>query len=328
MDDADNIKPDRLDQTAEPTGTTAEEMDGDVVNEIDYETLDTNAEIAHDYSDIFDPADYPEPPKFGDPAEFLDTALSPTMYSKADESFGGAQIANSRGNSGRGFQSTENKDVDADRVDETSRQIHCTHSPPTALTGWVPTEAQIRLFGRPAPSTNSGLGSDYDSKHPYKVEDEGLNADRLDEVSKQIQRYRNPHTAFTAMPPTDAAIRLFGSPAPSTYSELDNDDNTNSASHPRLRLTFGQTCYTEDRINAGDEPETSTDSEDNDDDKKSSVPGPRLRLTFGPSCHTEVRSDTGVEFDTGGTIHLARPTCRETRRARALRKRCGVQRTI
>ncbi|KAI4262182.1 MAG: hypothetical protein L6R42_002632 [Xanthoria sp. 1 TBL-2021] len=242
MDDADNIKPeDRLDQTAEPTGMTAEEMGGDVVNEIDYETLDTNAETSHDCSGISDPADYHETPEFGDPADFLDTAHSPKMYSKADEGSGGAQIANSGANSGRGFQSTENKDVDADRVDETSKQIDCSPSPPTALTGWVPTEAQIRLLGGPAPSI------DY---------------------------------------------------------ELGNDDNTKSASRPRLRMTFGQTCYTEDRSNAEDEPQTSTDSKDIDDNKTSSVLGPRLRLTVGPSCHTEVRRDTEDEFDTEDTIHL------------------------
>ncbi|KAI4281305.1 MAG: hypothetical protein L6R38_003801 [Xanthoria sp. 2 TBL-2021] len=286
------------DKTSEPRDLTAEKTDRDVVDEIDFGAFDMNAGHPADYSDLSNPADYPRTPNVGDPAH------SPTMYSKADEGSERAEDANPGENSGRGVQSTENKDLHADRVDETSKQIHCSHSPPTALTRWVPTEAQTRLFGRPAPSTNSGLGSDYDSKHPHKVEDESFNTDRLDQVSKQIERYRNPPTAFTAMPPTDTAIRLFGSPAPSTYSESDNDDNTKSASRPRLRLTFGQTCYTEDRINTEDEPETSTDSEDNDHDKRSSVPGPRLRLTFGPSCHTEDRSDTDDEFDTGGTIHL------------------------
>lgn len=226
------------------------------------------------------------------------------MYSKVDEGFNYGKLAYPKESPDCGAQNTEDKGSDADRVDESSKVIECSPRPSTSLTVWVSTEAQTRPFGQPTASTYSRPGTDQDSKLAYSAENEDSNTDRSDQVSEQPERSHNLPTTFTAMPPTSAAIRLFGTPAPSTDAAFGSDENTEPTPRPPLDLPFGQAFDTEHRIKAKDEPETSTDSDGHENDKPTSLFPPWLRITFSPSRRTEVQADAEEELDTGDTIDL------------------------
>ena len=305
MNDADVIKPDhRLAKPAKTSGMTAEEMDAAMVDETVYGAFDGDSAASYGCSDSFGPADCPGTPGFCNLRELHDGAYSPTAHSKVDEGFIYGKLAYPKESPDCGTQNTEDKGSDADRVDESSKVIEFSPHPPTSLAGWVSTEAQTRPFGQLTPSTYSRPGAEQDSKLAYSAENEGSNTDRSDQVTEQAERSHNLPTTFTAMPPTSAAIRIFGTPAPSTDAEFGNDEKTEPSSRPPLDLPSGQAFNTEHRIKAEDEPETSTDSDDYDDIKPTSLLPPRLRITFSPSRRTEVQVDAEDEFDTGDTIDL------------------------
>ncbi|CAO1603819.1 hypothetical protein XANCAGTX0491_007398 [Xanthoria calcicola] len=277
------IKPEnRLAKPAKTSGMTAEEMDAAMVDETVYGAFDGLCNLR----------------------ELHDVAYSSTANSKVDEGFNYGKLAYPKESSDCGVQSTEDKGSDVDRVDESSKVIQCSPSPSSSLTGWVSTEAQITLSGQPTASTYSRPGNDQDSKLAYSAENEDPNTDRSVQVSEQPERFHNPPTAFTAIPPTSAAIRLFGTPAPSPDAAPGNDENTEPTPRSPLDLPFGKAFDTEHRIKAGDELETSTDSDSHENDKPTSLFPPRLRTTFPPFRRTEVQIEAEDEPDTEDTIDL------------------------